>query len=63
MKKLKKDKRIKSSIFSVPRFIGTFLLVAFVVTSSFLLFFNTRNIKMSLPQQDIEASALSTFLT
>ena len=61
MKKFKKDKRIKSSIFSVPRFIGTFLLVAFVVTSSFLLFFNTRNIKMSLPQQDIEASALSTF--
>lgn len=57
----RKDKRIKSSIFSVPRFIGTFLLVGFVVTTSFLLFFNTRDMKVNLSQQDIELSALSTF--
>lgn len=37
----KKDKRIKNSIFSFWRFLLYFVLIGFVVTVSFLLFFNS----------------------
>lgn len=56
-KKLTKDMRV--AIFS---YIVFFLLCAFVVSCSFLLFFNTLPIKSELTKEQIEISAISTFI-
>lgn len=40
MKRKNKDKRIKYSLFSFKRFLFVFAVIAFVVTTSFFLFFN-----------------------
>ena len=48
-KRIRKDKRIRYSYFSVWRFIFYFLFVGFVVTCSFMLFFS----EGSYPDTDI----------
>lgn len=50
-------KKVKKSLFSVKSYILFFLLVAFVVTCSMLLFLNTTNIDM----RDIRNGAIYTF--
>ncbi len=57
----RKDKRIKNSIFSPWRFVLYFFLVGFVVTVSFLLFFNNGMlIGVELPIDTIKQRALWT---
>ena len=57
----KKDKRIKYSFFSWPRFIGTFVATGFVVTCSFFLFFYASGFDFDLSEQDLRFRATSTF--
>ena len=57
----KKDKRIKNSIFSVWRFIANFLTIGFVVTVSFMMFFNTGTVQeLTITETDLTARAVRT---
>lgn len=61
MKRKRKDKRIKYSLFSIKRFIFAFAIVGFVVTVSFLLFFNEGLIEnVYIPQGTVTARAMMT---
>lgn len=61
MKRKRKDKRIKYSLFSFKRFIFAFCVVGFVVTVSFFLFFNEGLIEnIYIPESTVKARALAT---
>ncbi len=56
------DTRIRYSLFSPLRFVFAFAVVGFVVTVSFMLFFNEKLIyNVYIPQQTIPARAIMTF--
>lgn len=64
-KKVKKDKRLKDSIFSFRRFVLYFAISGFAVTVSFLLFFsgslfNTTRNPVIIPEGTVEERALRT---
>lgn len=54
---MKRNNKVKSSLFSVKKYIIIFLLIAFVVTCSMELFLNTAHIDM----RDIRHGAIYTF--
>lgn len=61
MRRKRKDKRIKYSLFSFKRFIYAFCVVGFVVTVSFFLFFNEGLIEnIYIPESTVKARALAT---
>lgn len=61
MRRKRKDKRIKYSLFSFKRFIFAFAVVGFVVTVSFFLFFNEGLIEnIYIPESTVKARALAT---
>lgn len=61
MRRKRKDKRIKYSLFSFKRFIFAFAVVGFVVTVSFFLFFNQGLIEnIYIPESTVKARALAT---
>ena len=64
MKRKKKDKRIKYSLFSFHRFFFAFCVVGFVVTVSFLLFLNPSwfSENVYIPVDTINKRAISTLL-
>lgn len=57
-KREERDPRINHSLFSIKNFLIFFLMVCFVVTCSFYVFFSA----MDLPTTDIEKSAKLTFV-
>ena len=63
MRRKRKDKRIKYSLFSFKRFIFAFCVVGFVVTVSFLLFINPSWFaeNVYIPVDTIKQRAISTF--
>ena len=63
MRRKRKDKRIKYSLFSFKRFIFAFCVVGFVVTVSFLLFLNPSwfSENVYIPVDTIKQRAISTF--
>lgn len=64
MRRKKKDKRIKYSLFSFHRFFFAFCVVGFVVTVSFLLFLNPTwfSENVYIPVDTINKRAISTLL-
>lgn len=61
MRRKRKDKRIKYSLFSFKRFIFAFAVVGFVVTVSFFLFFNEKLIEnIYIPESTVKTRALAT---
>lgn len=58
MRKRKYDKRIDSSLFSIGSYLTFFLLISFVVSCSFLLFFGG----MDIPTDVVRKSAPKTFV-
>ena len=62
MKRKRKDRRIKYSLFSFKRFVFAFIVVGFVVTVSFLLFINPSwfSENVYIPIETINKRALST---
>ena len=64
MRRKRKDKRIKYSLFSFKRFIFAFCVVGFVVTVSFLLFLtpNWLSENVYIPVDTIKKRAISTLL-
>ena len=62
MRRKRKDKRIKYSLFSFKRFVFAFCVVGFVVTVSFLLFLNPSwfSENVYIPAETINKRALST---
>ncbi len=62
MRQKRKDKRIRYSLFSFKRFVFAFAVVGFVVTVSFLMFFNEKLIaNVYIPQETVTARAIMTF--
>lgn len=64
--RIKKDKRLKNSIFSFKRFIIYFLLMCFIVSVSFMLFFsrsmfNNITSPVIIPAEFLGQKALQTF--
>ena len=61
MRRKRKDKRIKYSLFSFKRFIFAFCVVGFVVTVNFFLFFNEGFIEnIYIPESTVKTRALTT---
>ncbi len=62
MRRKRKDKRIRYSLFSFKRFVFAFAVVGFVVTVSFFLFFNEKLIyNVYIPRETVTARAIMTF--
>lgn len=56
--KIRKDKRVNNSLFSFGRFAGVFVIVGFIVTCSFFLFFGATSLEILIPQGTVKFRAL-----